>query len=545
MYMNDSRSCGILCLTAGTLLFYSTTSAFSANCLPPAPNLISWWAGDGNVFDIQSGIDGTLQDGATFDTGEVSQAFKFAANGFVDIPYNQLLDPPTGQITVDAWVNPASMSHGAASIINKRTASNNAGYTLEQLFDNSGLVLWVVFVGGSPIDVVSNTALPLTTWTHVAGTYDGTTSKLYFNGALVGSTTSSGPIDASPAAGLQIGKNIVNGALFDGLIDEVEVFDRALAQSEIQAIFNRGGIGKCKPTCAPPPPNMTAWWPGDGDADDIRGSNNGTLENGVTFVPGEVAQAFSLNGSNQFVQVADSPLWAFGTNDFSIDLWINFNSIGAVNGFVGHDEGPGPVNKWFFGTKNGQLFFHINSPEIGNPGLDITSTPPFAPSVGEWHHVAVTKSGIAYTFYVDGSPGTPVSNSTAVADANAPLVIGQTGESSRFINGLIDEVEIFNRALSSAEIQAIYAAGTGGKCKTSPPLKITAVSRPGAGTSSGHFFLNGLTVPGALVTIQAAPNPLTTPTLIGTTTADNTGVFQYDDAGAVALQIRVYRASYP
>ena len=51
-------------------------------------------------------------------------------------------------------------------------------------------------------------------------------------------------------------------------------------------------------TCAPPPPNMVSWWPGDGNASDIQGSNNGTLEGTATFAPGKVEQAFSFNGVN-------------------------------------------------------------------------------------------------------------------------------------------------------------------------------------------------------------------------------------------------------
>ena len=214
-------------------------------CTPPPSGIVSWWPGDGHANDIQNGNHGSIQGGATYASGEVGLAFKFAANGFINIPYSPTLDPPSGQITVDAWVNPASLQ-GAAPFINKRTMANNTGYTLEQRFDNSGLVLWNLFIGGTSVGVVSSVVLPLNTWTHVAGTYDGTMSKLYFNGTIVGSALASGSIDPSPGAGVQLGRNIATGALFDGLIDEVEVFNRALGTPEIQAIFNAGMAGKCK-----------------------------------------------------------------------------------------------------------------------------------------------------------------------------------------------------------------------------------------------------------------------------------------------------------
>ena len=60
-------------------------------------------------------------------------------------------------------------------------------------------------------------------------------------------------------------------------------------------------------TCTPPPPNMVSWWPGDGDANDIKDGNNGTLQNGVTFATGMVDQAFLLDGIDDFVDVGNAP----------------------------------------------------------------------------------------------------------------------------------------------------------------------------------------------------------------------------------------------
>src|SRR5438105_9651082 len=60
-------------------------------------------------------------------------------------------------------------------------------------------------------------------------------------------------------------------------------------------------------TCAPPPPDIVSWWPGDGDANDIQGNNDGTLQNGATFAAGLVGQAFSFDGVNDYVEVQNSP----------------------------------------------------------------------------------------------------------------------------------------------------------------------------------------------------------------------------------------------
>ena len=78
---------------------------------------------------------------------------------------------------------------------------------------------------------------------HVAGTYDGTTMRLYFDGAEVGSLPVSGFVGVSEGVALSTG----DAEALDGLLDEVQVFDRALSAEEIRAIFEVGTAGQCKP----------------------------------------------------------------------------------------------------------------------------------------------------------------------------------------------------------------------------------------------------------------------------------------------------------
>jgi hypothetical protein len=83
--------------------------------------------------------------------------------------------------------------------------------------------------------------------------------------------------------------------------------------------------------CVPKPSGLVGWWPGDGFAADAAGTNSGTLQGGSSYATGQVGQAFSLNGANGYVQVPDSPLWAFGTNDFSIELWADFANASGLH----------------------------------------------------------------------------------------------------------------------------------------------------------------------------------------------------------------------
>ncbi len=82
-------------------------------------------------------------------------------------------------------------------------------------------------------------------WSHVVGTYDGTTLRLYVNGVLQGTNSFSGPINYQPS-NLQIGKGAgaPNGFQWKGGIDEAAVYDRSLSENEVQALYNAGLSGQ-------------------------------------------------------------------------------------------------------------------------------------------------------------------------------------------------------------------------------------------------------------------------------------------------------------
>jgi hypothetical protein len=218
--------------------------------------------------------------------------------------------------------------------------------------------------------------------------------------------------------------------------------------------------------CPGTPPGMVAWWRGEWSTADYAGTNDAVFEGAVGYGPGEVGEAFLFDGESSYLQVPNSPLWALGTNDFSIEFWANLSEVygslpGGVGsiGFIGQDEGPGARNKWFFGFGGQELYFCINVPALG-PHL----VAPAAVSIvsNQWYHLAVTRESGAFRIYNNGVQVSAETNSLAVPLVSAPLTIGQVD--GFYMNGLLDEVSVYNRALGTSEIQAIYQAGSQGKC---------------------------------------------------------------------------------
>lgn len=226
----------------------------------------------------------------------------------------------------------------------------------------------------------------------------------------------------------------------------------------VRAVDSSGNVVQS----SPPQDGLIDWWQGDDNAGDIAGNNSGTLVNGAGFGPGKIGDAFLLNGSNQYVQVPQSNQWDFGSQDFAIDLWVNLNSVPSStigepgDIFVAHDVASGGHAKWFFALGGDILNFHINSEaNQDGPALFLAQTP-FAPKLHEWYHLAVTRSAGTFTIYVNGAPGSSEFSTSSIPAINAPLTIGE-GEGKAFVDGLIDEVHIYNRALSPSEIQAMVA----------------------------------------------------------------------------------------
>lgn len=511
--------------------------------------MVAWWPGDGNASDIVNGSNGTLQNGATFGLGKVAQAFSFdGADDQILVPHspNQNVG---GQLTIDAWVYLASSGHGRP-VLNKRhgtTAQDQlGGYTFETTNSPDGPangLSFVIWSGGSPISLITaaNT-LSNNVWQHAAATYDGATMRIFVNGVEVASRSATGLIDATSDP-LIIGRNAIFPSLaWAGLLDEVELFNRALSQSEIQSIFNAGGAGKCR-ACTPPPPNVVGWYSGDSDANDLSVThNNATLIGGATLSCGKVGpNAFLLNGSDAYAQAA-AVAAQDPTTAGSLDAWVYFNQTPSAAGHAMEIIGKGGVCTDFDLQADTDNLFRLYV-QCSNRVASSTII-----QTGIWYHVAGTWDATGMRIYVNGVlENTNTVQNLTRGQSNQPLQIGnQPTFGPRLFNGLIDEAEIFDRALSAGEIQAMANAGNAGKCKgPAPLLKITAVSRPRTGPQADHFLIDGLAAPNLTITIQVRTDFVTNFSNLGSATADASGVFHYDDATAIGQAKRFYRATYP
>ncbi|HEY2104029.1 MAG TPA: LamG domain-containing protein, partial [Chthoniobacterales bacterium] len=445
------------------------------SCDPPPSGMVSWWPAEGDANDIQDNNDGTIQGTVTFARGKVGQAFSFDGNtaNYVFVPHNTNLD--LTQFTVDAWVFPTPSNPtdgGFGTVVDKEFSSGGINYSLFVSHDGT---VEVDFNNGSHQFVDSPPgAAPQNTWTHITGTYDGPSSKtlkLYVNGVLIGTHIADAGFE-TPATGQNLYIGVRNAASpqgsFQGLIDEVEVFDHALTGAEVLAIYNAGCTGKCR-SCASAPGSMVSWWKGEGNTTDSEDSNNGIFNGTPAYGPGEVGQGFSLNGTDQYIEVPDSPNLSI-TGPITIDAWIKANNNTSEHAIVEKYDGGGSNGYFFRLSATGHLVAGICNASTFSTVSGATQV-----TTGTFHHVAAVFDGSNLQVYLDGVlDGT--APSVAPTDGTNPLEIGARGGSpGNFFNGVIDEVEIFDRALTQREVQRIYDAGSAGKCPCiTPPSNMIA-----------------------------------------------------------------------
>ena len=206
--------------------------------------------GSGTIADASGNHHtGIAAGGTTWQTGQDGSAIKFDGTGLITIADSDMLDLTTG-MTVEARVNPSALS-GWRTVIMKETTAGLV-YTL-YANDNAPNPAVTINTGGPDQSTPGTVSLVPNVWTHLAATYDGAVLRLFVNGDEVGSRAVPGSL-VKTRRPLRIGGNGIWGEYFEGLIDDVRVYNRALSASEIRIDMATPVVPLQPP---PPPPTET------------------------------------------------------------------------------------------------------------------------------------------------------------------------------------------------------------------------------------------------------------------------------------------------
>jgi Concanavalin A-like lectin/glucanases superfamily/Secretion system C-terminal sorting domain len=401
--------------------FVFILSAF-ANAQTP----VAYYPFNGNANDAAGTLNGTV-NGATLTTdrfGNANSAYSF--DGVDDfIGTTGLAISQNQNWTISAWVKAASLSQAGTFIVLNgfSTASAGNGYAMTVLnADNTGA--GNVFKLHYPGQVLVNSGFTfsnINTWHYVVITRDiNAIGKMYFDGILSATTTTA---SINPTGGdFRIGSATNNG-FWDGAIDEVKVYNNALTDAQVQAEYAA--------TSQMPKP----------------GSGN----------------AISFDGVDDVVVNPHSSVINFGANnDFTIDFWLklpaNQTNLTFVDNMI--------IDKWIQSVSD-PYPFSIRYCNSTHPSLngqiqftryDGTNISYIASSSSfnddKWHYVTCVKSGSNLFIYKDGILANAATDIvTGSTTNNYNLHFGARGTTANFLNGSLDEVRIWNTALTQSQIR--------------------------------------------------------------------------------------------
>ena len=415
-----------------------------------------WKLDDGSgltAVDSVGGHDGTLISDPTWtDSGMLDGGLIFdGVDDYIEVPHTDTLSMTSG-ITIAAWIyNASPIFGGTYRILSKEAPGANDNYWLS-------LQATSLFFGvGGGFFSASATLLP-DTWYHVAVTYDDDSNEVrfYVDGAPAGQFFSGNTLTPNTAP-LRIGSNWQSGKFFLGTLDDVRLYDHALSPANIATLAD------------PVEGTSSAHWPlDDGSgitAIDIAGSNTGTVLGGATWTTGKLAGALEFDGVDDYVDVG-----SFDVNGSGLTLagWFNADTLANEGRIISKAQGTSDSDAWWqlsIRDQGGSQWLRLRVKAGGITTAFVDSTTPLA--TGDWHFAAGTYDSASgeMALYLDGAllGTTPHAvGGDLDVDATVPVWLGANGSPARFFDGTLDDIRVFNRALSLAEVSSLAGSSPGG-----------------------------------------------------------------------------------
>lgn len=217
------------------------------------------------------------------------------------------------------------------------------------------------------------------------------------------------------------------------------------------------------------PAKPVAHWPGNGNARDTVGKNNGLIVGNVRFPSGVISRAFSFDGNHSFVAIPNSPTFDF-QDQLTIEFWMRAspdNAMDSFQGLVASDFFGVEISNGYGGTM-GVNFYTSSDAGASWNGISNANGGGAVVSAGVWHHIVGVYDGTKTQLYIDGiawgSPTACSGNISPMLPGSFLSIGGEDGRTfcgcnDRYFKGLIDEVKIYNRALSGFEVKSEFSQG--------------------------------------------------------------------------------------
>lgn len=464
-------------------------------------NPIFYWklddgAGASTQDSTQNNNDGTIT-GATWQPDEQCVSGKcLLFNGTSDYITGTLISAVsrTATYSFSGWVRPATTDGITTVFQNSISASDRNALSI-----SSGNLIFGYWDGASWSGAAG--AISANKWSHIAGTNNSGTLKLYINGVL---QTGSGSPYVGVSANLLIGKTSTGGQeyYFKGSMDELKFFNYVLSAAQVKADFSaKGGasgkgttaqLGKSARNSDALSNGLIGYWKmdentgtttADASGNSLTG-NLGTGNSAPAWTTGKFGYGLDFDGVGDTVITSTSQSQ---TSQKTICAWVQPDSSSGLKGLVIQENG---------------YYLRLNSMYLearvlnSSAGVSSSYTSATALTANQWAHVCevvdATSSGpIILSFFINGSLDYTVNTdvigpNTGASGSNLTTFGNDNDSTGRFFPGNLDEIRVYNRALSSTEIQQLYnfAPGPVGHWKLDEKTGQTAADASGNNNSA-------------------------------------------------------------
>lgn len=413
--------------------------------------LIGYYPFTGNANDLSGNANNGTVYGATLTTdrfGNANCAYSFnGSSNYIQV--NNSATFPQTAISICFWLNRMGTGYQTQDedyIMKEGAFGSVLQYPIMQsdLYTNPS---WKAYYSQTAISNNSN-------WVFYCFTYDNATmiANTYINGILDTTFYETNPnaIVRTSSNPMYIGKNPAGVWFVHGKIDDIRIYDRVIISCEIDSLYNVGGWSNLN-SC------LVADYPFNGNANDVSGNlNNGTVY-GATLTTdrfGNPNSAYSFDGVDNYITTVDNA-FDFAGSHFSISLWAKWADLSVATHLFdkqGYPLNGGDGYRLFTNGPGGALWFAFSS----NPTHKEYPSA-FVPQVGTWYNITVVNDDSLKVF---------VNNQLIIADTtafiagnNAILTFGKRVDfNGSPMNGIIDDINIYNCALDQAEIDSLYNA---------------------------------------------------------------------------------------
>tara|TARA_Y100000310_G_C20694681_1_gene824705 strand:+ start:1324 stop:2733 length:1410 start_codon:yes stop_codon:yes gene_type:complete len=453
-------------------------------------NLVSYYDFQGDADDRKGSNNGTVTN-ATLTNGKVENGYSFnGSDAHIDINYH--FTTANNGMTLSAWMYNTGIG-GSWEAIMGTGASGDADWAIV-VGTNGKLGNTIRGNNNDPAGswIYSTTSIDDSAWHLVTITYDNSAGYIYLY--VDGTLENSQEIDLNNA--FDQDRDIYVGArndqdtaseYFNGVIDEVGVWTEALAGSDITELYN-SGKGKYYNTSTNDfedsdlRDELVSYYKFSGNANDSLGLNDGTVDGATLTASGLIGSAYDYNGTDNKIDIDGSVLQNI-SGSVSVSAWFKGGTQGETYATLMQR---GDWNAGAFGIRlKATALFEVNelTPNNADTGSDYSDN--------NWHHVVgtVDAAGSLISIYMDGSLSTQnaITNGSLGTDIGEDTTLGSRSVSDRWYDGIIDEVGIWNRALTSTEVTTLFNGGSG----LTYPFIISGYSKGVCGITS-YSKINGV-----------------------------------------------------